>query len=78
MLTRIKTNLPKDRHEELEGSYKASRFYREQVVQVLTKDIAQLYKEIENNDFDSPNWAMEQAHKLAQIKSIRKIMALFE
>lgn len=79
MLSKLKANLEPNQLSELNGSYMSGRFFREQVVLNLDKDIERLRHDMENDEgFDSPNWQLAQVERLAQIKAYKQMKKYLE
>ena len=79
MLTRLTKNLDSDAERELKQEYLASRRYRKRVEEILDEEIFSLHESMLNEEnFSSPNWNLQQIDKLAQIKSLRKLQTFLK
>ena len=78
MISRLNSNTLENEEGTKEAYLQALRF-RKIVREILTKDIEAQYSTMgDGDDFDSPSWALMQAHKMGQIKAFKKIIAYFE
>jgi len=79
MKTRVLKGLDDETKAELNAQFVHCARWRKRMVEILNEDIDALHASMRNEEnFDSPNWALLQADRLAQVKAKRKFISLLE
>jgi hypothetical protein len=78
MKTSLLKGLDEEQKKEVRGQFKGSYLFRQQVVKILNEERDGVLRLMVNNDFSSPNWSVEQAHNVARVKEIERLISLFE
>lgn len=78
MKSRILAGLEKTEQESLDKDWETSRRLRRRMVDLLQKDVDAIHASMRDNEtFNSPSWAYEQAAKIGEVKALMKIISLF-
>lgn len=79
MKTRFLKGLNEEETAELTAQFVHCARWRKRMVEILNEDIESLHASMRKEDnFDSPNWALIQADRVAQVKAVKKFIALLE
>lgn len=79
MKTSLTAGLTKEEKSELSANFINALPLRKRVIEMLEKEIESLNTNMRDEDhFSSPNWALIQADRIAQIKAKKKLISLFE
>lgn len=79
MKTRVLKGLDDDVAAELKAQFVHSARWRKRMVEVLNEDIDALHASMRKEEnFDSPNWSLIQADRVAQVKALKKFISLLE
>lgn len=79
MISRWFNGLDTDERKDLEREFNSSVRVREKIVEILKKDLQNLYASLGNEkDYESPSWPYIQADKLGEAKALKKLITLFE
>lgn len=79
MKTSITSGLDDKDKGELKAEFLSSFRLRERLIAMLDKDIENLRSSMEDvSSFSSPNWALEQASRGAEIRAKKKLITLLK
>lgn len=71
------SGLKGEEKELMETSVKGSKHTLDRLIVMLELDVVNLHKKM-SDQFESPSWAMTQAHLMGQVKSLRKTIELLK
>ena len=75
MNSKLKTNSIENEQETKEAYIQALRF-RKILEEMLQREITSQYNSMGvEEDFNSPSWSLVQAHKMGQVKALKKILS---
>ena len=64
---------------EVKQSYLSGQAYRKRVVAMIEADKAKIIQEMTTSEVsNSPNWALDQAMKIAQLKEMQNLLKFLE
>lgn len=78
MKTKLLKGLDKQQQDDLRQNFVHSRLFRDRLVEVLTQEIENIHVSMRNTDVTEPNWALDQASKLAETKAMLKIISFIQ
>lgn len=79
MKTRILKGLSEEDKSELKAQHLGCARLRKHLIKLLDEDIDALRADMRNEEhYQSPNWPLIQADRIAQEKAIKKVMSLLE
>lgn len=77
MKSSITAGMNEQERKELESEFSGSFYLRSRIIELLTKDIHNIQKDMTSDEhYSSPNWNLIQVDRIAQIKAIEKIISL--
>ena len=79
MKSRLSKNLNNEEAEELKLNFNSSLKFRKQLMSLLNEDIAALQNSmLSEENYNSENWQLIQVDRIAQIKSMKKVVDLLK
>ena len=77
MKSKLTKGLDPTEKKEFRGAFLEALQFRKRLTAVLDNEVASLQASMRNEDsFDSPNWALKQADRVAQTKAILRVISL--
>jgi len=77
MKSKLTKGLETDEKKEFRGAFLEALQFRKRLTVVLDNEVASLQASMRNEDsFDSPNWALKQADRVAQTKALLRVISL--
>lgn len=79
MKTKLFEGLEKDQEKEVRAAFLGSLAYRKQLKRILEKEISILHdKMLSDENYQAPNWSLDQVDRIAQTKAYKKLLTFLE